>query len=157
MSFSKESINRATGAVTTQASYSHSQVRSVQFETSRYNYVPVICLELNPKSYGNTIKIISSEIDVGARSVIVEKELGDAFTSSEFNLQVENRRLKNLLFMGCYASVCVWATAQSAVERGYTIASSSELISDSNSLRRSKFNFHDKSFGWYRKYCKTFI
>ena len=105
---------------------------------SAYKHVPVICLELKPISYGNTIKRISSELYVGNRGVVVEKELGDGFTSDNFNLELNIKGVKNILLMGCNASLCVWATAQCAVERGYNIATSTEFISDSNSLRRSK-------------------
>ena len=87
----------------------------------------------------------------------IEKELGDGFTSDNFNLELNIKGVKNILLMGCNASLCVWATAQSAVERGYSIATSTDFISDSNSLRRSKYNFYDKSLNWYRKYCQVFV
>ena len=91
--------------------------------------IPLIVLEYN--GHKETLVILQEKIKKIVTKQIIIKSENDGFNNTSLSLQLKEWQIKTILLMGVNASACVWATARSAIERGYNIITSKQLIADS--------------------------
>jgi len=105
------------------------------------NNIPIVVLEY--KGVGETINILAKELK-GVRNLTkIIKPHNNGFSNTELDDMLINMGARNLFFMGINASVCVKSTAKGAIEKGYSIMTSENVISEERD--------GDKSIPWYIK------
>ncbi len=105
--------------------------------------IPAVGIEL--KSFGPTIEPLRSQIDELPRHDWVTKPGSNAFDRTDLNEILREWRIDTLLLMGVYASLCVLATAGSALKYGFSIITADQLIADNYMGKTSK------DVSWYEK------
>ncbi len=98
------------------------------------NDIPVVIVEYFNKGNITTSPILLDKCSQVPRTRKVTKYAFDAFcngSNPNFNGVLNELDSDYLALMGVSASICVRATASSAVKRGYTIGTSLDLIADS--------------------------
>ncbi|MBP6855064.1 MAG: cysteine hydrolase [Candidatus Pacebacteria bacterium] len=102
------------------------QVRILEFCNA--NLIPVVIFEF--VGYGKTVEDITAvaENKSGNNVHFLEKKYDDAFYNPKLNSILESSRTKTILMMGVNAGFCVYETAKSAIENGYQVVTSRDLI-----------------------------
>lgn len=123
-----------------------SQVSILRFCVS--NRIPIVIFEY--VGYGNTAPEIKEAVKgkPGAHVYCLNKKYDDAFYKTELNKILVAHNTKNILIMGVNAGFCVYETTKSALENGYSVTTSKDLIAG----YRSKINKSPCSnVLWYKK------
>ncbi|MBI4152787.1 isochorismatase family protein [Candidatus Woesearchaeota archaeon] len=77
-----------------------------------------------------TIRRIRREVVGNRYNRVLSKEKDDAFSNPALLRQLQRWDAQTLILMGIYSSKCVYRTALSAVDRGFEIMTSPELLGD---------------------------
>ena len=110
--------------------------------------IPVFVLEFY--YCGNTIKILSDNIDTLRRKERITKRGDDGFKDTPLAAQLHTEGVRNVMLMGINASHCVRDTAAGALKNRFSVMTSRQLIADPcyNIEQTLKF---EKSIKWYEK------
>ena len=109
--------------------------------------IPLI--ELNYLGYGNTIQEFDTYIASIPRHKKQDKSGRDGFYNPKLREQLEKWEIKHLCLIGIYASLCVKATAQGALNHGYHIATADTLIADYNTKSEKVTNWFKENGLYY--------
>jgi nicotinamidase-related amidase len=92
------------------------------------NNIPLIYFEYY--NQGETISVLKEKIKELPKELVRRyiKYDDSAFSNINFVCWLELQPVKNLLLMGVNACACVYKTAQSAIEKGYNVFTSENLI-----------------------------
>lgn len=91
--------------------------------------IPVIAFELEPKRHGNMISEIAEIVNGNSNYELMVKRRYSAFWETNLDKRLKKLKIKKLFIMGINACYCVRETAEDAIERGYEIVTSNEVIS----------------------------
>lgn len=119
---------------------------------AKRNNIPIFVIE-----YAGMGSTITELMDVISDSdyTIVTKPTNNGFRNTNLDELLTERGIHSLTLMGVFASACVYATANGALQNGYEIITSTEVIADSDSayLRTSPNN---QSAEWYAEHGTLF-
>ena len=104
--------------------------------------VPIVVLEY--VNHGRTIHKLREVLERVPRKVFITKSNDDGFEEDGLREALEVFGNKTLLLMGVNADACVLKTAKSAVDLGYRVQTSENLIASGNSII-----FHLNYKEWY--------
>ena len=92
------------------------------------NSVPIVIFEYI--GYGNTAPKIQEAVKGNPEASVycLNKKYDDAFYKTELNKILVAHKTKNIIIMGVNAGFCVYETAKSAIENGYQVVTSRDLI-----------------------------
>lgn len=113
------------------------------------NNLPVFVLEF--AGFGDTIPILKDKIDSSDKKSYIIKTCRNGFHETSLDEQLKSENIKHLLLMGLYASACVRSTAENALDRGYNILTSKDLIADENSDSYDPESTVLESRWWYKE------
>lgn len=106
------------------------------------NNIPVFVIEY--KNCGPTTKYLKEKIDQLPKKYYLTKNTQSAFESTDLEQKLKTSRVETLILMGVYSSACVKGTAKGALNSGFQIATSKELIADEK--------YHgDGAIEWYER------
>jgi isochorismate hydrolase len=109
--------------------------------------IPLVVLEFVEKEFDEretaTIYCLNEFLQKVPRYVNLKKQTQDGFTNSRLEMQLREWNVNNLCLTGIYANACVMQTAFGALDRGFKIHTSKDLIAD------PKFIDRTKSEEWY--------
>ncbi len=112
----------------------------------------IVNLEFKPSRYGYTLPLIKNEINNNNRSFkTIKKNYMNGFKRTKLNKILKEYEIHNILIMGCNTSFCVFSTAKSASNLGYTLATSKNLVSQSGYTSSQKYDFLEEAVNWYKK------
>jgi len=111
--------------------------------------IPIFLLEF--EGLGKTNGKLKDALSKSPYETIVKLE-NNGFINTTLDIMLQQKAIKELILMGAYASACVLSTANGAIENGYKIATSKEVILDAEKL--SEYN---ESIGWYYSYGRLFL
>jgi len=94
--------------------------------------IPLVILEYDPSSYATTEPVLKKSISRVPRHTFIGKDSRSGFVRTNLDEVLYDFNRFHLYLMGIYANQCVRATAQSAIEKGYGIATSGDVISEVN-------------------------
>ena len=103
--------------------------------------IPIVVLEY--RGWGETINVLTKELEKVRNMIIITKPYDNGFSYTDLKCILNKRNAKNLFLMGINASACVKRTARGAVEEGFSIITSDDVID-------GKHN-DDNSIPWYRE------
>ena len=103
--------------------------------------IPTVILEYH--ECGKTIPTLSKIIQKIPRHTHIEKTTNSGFNDTELESQLNHWGSKRLLLMGINAQFCVRATARDAIQLGYKIITSHNLISGQSGHEK------DDCIDWY--------
>ena len=111
--------------------------------------IPIIVLELYRRKFGKTTKIIMNEVKKNPYFLLIQKEWNNGFRETSLNKHLEFLGTKKIFIMGINADFCVKETAEKAIELGYKIITSNEVISGQSDHSK------DNSINWFKSngYC----
>ena len=95
--------------------------------------IPLVVLEYATsfgKEHQKTIPKLQKVGDKFNRKRTIMKRYGSGFNSTGLEIQLKEWKIKEVFLMGVYGSVCVYSTALGAVENGFLISTSSDVISN---------------------------
>ncbi|MBT3405010.1 isochorismatase family protein [archaeon] len=115
--------------------------------------LPAILLEMNPPKYGKTLYLIRESVRDRLEARI-DKDNTDGFTNPNLEETLYRFGIKNILFMGTYASACVFSTSRSAIDKGFKIGTNQRLIADMSC--DSHTTISKGAFKWYQQNCDYF-
>ena len=107
--------------------------------------IPLIFLEY--KDRGNTVTILQKSLENISCVKTITKDSNGGFTDTDLDETLKNHNVKSVVLMGINASGCVQDTAIGALNRGYEIVTSKDIIA-SSTMRDSNLNTSRK---WYSK------
>lgn len=107
-----------------------------------YN-IPLVILEY--RGNGRTIKKLRQAAQKVPNLIYVVKSRNNGFSGTNLTGILSDLAVEKILLMGICACYCVQATAEAALEKGFKIATSGELIASPARERRYR------NIGWYRK------
>lgn len=114
------------------------------------NEIPVFILEY--KDYGSTTSILREKLNELTDKTYIIKLNENGFIDTDLADRLNQKGVKNLLLMGINASACVLNTAKGALESGYTIMVSKDLIADRPPSNQWQFYWDfNESIDWYKK------
>ncbi|MDP3989830.1 MAG: isochorismatase family protein [archaeon] len=96
------------------------------------NDIPLVVLEYKPIYYGETDSALLDAINCVQKTIFISKKSKSGFKQTNLRRILSCFNRKNLYLMGVYADQCVKATAQDAINDGYNIATSGDVISEVN-------------------------
>jgi nicotinamidase-related amidase len=107
--------------------------------------IPIIVVEFDRYEFGLTISMLRERAEKNQHYKIQHKSRNSAFERTLLNLRLRIMGVKKLFLMGVNAEACVRKTAADAMQHGFTIITSNEVISG-----------HDKpnsehSIAWYKR------
>ena len=111
--------------------------------------IPVIVLEY--ENEGSTIKELTDALQYVPRSVVISKSRNSGFTNPELETQLQKFKTEAILFMGINAAACVKVTAEHAIDCGFEIMTSVDLIAGQYDHPR------DDAIDWYRRNGRVII
>ena len=112
--------------------------------------IPLIVLEY--KGHEPTIKELRQKIDSLPTTVIYITKLDDSgFYNTGLEARLKNLRINNLVLMGINATGCVMRTAESALNHGFRIFTSLDLIAQPSSWVDDQDEGKEGSV-WYKKH-----
>ncbi len=109
----------------------------------REHDVPVFVLEFY--GCGETIHPLSDHVSRLRRKECIIKRYNDGFYDTLLSARLQAEEIKTLLLMGINASYCVKRTAAGAINNGFSIMTSGQLIADN---RISEFG---SAIKWYQR------
>ena len=103
-----------------------SQISVLRF--SKENNIPVIIF--NYEKYGETTEALNEEIKkMGTKNLyFFIKKRNDAFSVLGFDSILKEKGVTKLFIMGINAGFCIYSTAKTAIEKGYKIITSADVI-----------------------------
>jgi len=106
------------------------------------NDIPVIVLEGD--GYGPTIPLLIEEVVKVPRHEIIIKSAYSGFSNKDFESHLDDLKISSLALMGVNAGACVLLTAEDALNKGFLVKTSEEVIAASI--------FHNKNnhIPWYK-------
>ena len=104
------------------------------------NDISIVVLEY--EMCGETIEVLAQELKEIKNLETIPKPYDNGFCGTELDYFLNKIDARNLFLMGINASACVKSTAEGAIEKGFEIITSSDVIAGCNS---------DNSISWYRK------
>ncbi|MDP2908607.1 MAG: isochorismatase family cysteine hydrolase [Nanoarchaeota archaeon] len=125
------------------------QTKEIPYQIGVLDYckqknIPVFVLEY--EGYGPTIEVLKEKVDSLEKKVYVTKSCDDGFTGTDLAEQLRKHNIDTLLLMGINATACVISTAEGALDAGFKIMTSKDLIADPS-------YFHsDEGVRWYSTY-----
>ena len=118
------------------------------------NDIPIFTVET--EGAGDTIKVLKEKLDAcGARNIQKQNESG--FDGTELMAELNREGVKTILLMGINASVCVKKTAEQALDLGYEICTSKDLIAEPAQWRFGYKTYESRT--WYEAngvYCDRY-
>ncbi len=125
------------------------RMREIPYQIEVLDYckeksVPVFVLEY--KNKGPTTKVLKEKVDSLEKKVYVTKSYDDGFTCTDLAEQLKVYNINTLLLMGVNATACVVATAYGALNAGFNIMTSKDLIADQSGLGS------EEGVRWYSTY-----
>lgn len=112
----------------------------------RRHDVPVFFLEF--LGFKKTIEILSNKAAKLRKYKSVIKRSDDGFEKTDLAAQLHAEGVRKVMLMGINASYCVKNTAAGAINNGFSIMTSRQLIADEGSCPTKEFEI---SIGWYKK------
>jgi len=106
--------------------------------------IPIIVLELYKEEFDRTIDVLINEIKGNPNFYIIEKKYDSGFAGTNLDDLLRHLNAKKLFIAGIYADLCVKATASSALNEGYEIFTSNQVIA--GRADHSK----DNNMRWFR-------
>lgn len=106
--------------------------------------IPVVVLEFGKYRYGETIEVLMKVAQKNSNFRLIIKCDDDGFYCTDLHAHLKSLGVSKLFIMGINADFCVKATAESAIDNGYEIITSNEVISGQTHHSRSN------SVGWFR-------
>ena len=97
-------------------------------EYCKNNNIPVFVVEFT--NCGHTTDYLKKKIERLPIRDYVVKNKTNAFEGTELEKRLKEKNVETLILMGVYASACVKETAKGAINAGFKIATSKELIAD---------------------------
>lgn len=97
------------------------------------------------ESFGQTTESLQNVLDKGNYDLVI-KGSPSGFGGTELDSFLKERGISDLVLMGVYASDCILATGKDAIQRGYKIITSPEIIED-NKHRKMQ----NESMDWYKE------
>jgi len=116
--------------------------------------IPIFALEI--KGVGRTTEVLKDKLDEYDATYIF-KEDNSGFVNTDLNSRLKSLGIKTLILMGVNASICVKATAEDAMELGYEICTSKQLIAEPYQWRPGIRTY--ESIPWFIKngvYCDRY-
>lgn len=105
--------------------------------------IPVFVLEYDLR--GSTTKVVQEKLDGLSRVHYFTKKNDNGFIDTPLKKAIDAEGVDSLLIMGSFASRCVLSTARGALEYGFVLLTSRQLISD-------KATSHlDESVAWFKE------
>jgi hypothetical protein len=117
-------------------------------------YKSVSCILIEYRDSGDTHPILYNsfnEFPLGLKTKIV-KSLDNAFQFTYLHSYLKRNEITDLFLMGVNASVCVKDTAKSALNRGFKISTSLDVIKDAGRESIRDISFYKKSVTLYTSY-----
>lgn len=122
------------------------------------NNIPVFVLEY--WRYGETTRVLREKVDSLPVKTYITKQYDDGFFKTDLETRLKEQGIESLLLMGVNASGCVRRTAESAVELGFKILASKDLMADPEwhvtdefiINKEGKHGKSDESAPWYREH-----
>jgi nicotinamidase-related amidase len=96
---------------------------------------------------GKTHRELRKAVPKVPRHKYLTKDGGDGFKNKRLHQYLQEEHVNALLFMGMNASACVHQTAEHAIELGYTIATSIDVIANERDFFESVYSAAD----WYKE------
>lgn len=90
--------------------------------------IPVLVLEMRPKEFGKTIKILMDQISKVSLNRVIKKGYDDGFYMTNLDLSLRFLGIRKIFLMGINADFCVRETARTAISLGYKIITSGHVI-----------------------------
>ncbi len=120
------------------------QVEILKFYNNQNTHLVVI----ESTGYGSTHHLLENEIAKFKAPFVqrVSKHASDGFSNQKLHTYLQQKSITDLLLMGINGCACVWATAYSALGRGYTIRTSKDLLHGFCSQECAQ-----EMYGWYGK------
>lgn len=116
-------------------------------QAAQRNNVPVFVLEF--EGAGSTITELMDVVDDNGYELII-KSHADGFRETSLDSMLRAHNVDSVILAGVYADACVQATANGALERGYSIITSPEIIEGVMGFDISKTD------EWYKKHGAWF-
>ncbi len=114
------------------------------------NKIPVVVLEY--EGNGSTIGALKAKVDALPTSkAYVSKSYDNGFANTDLRYRLRCMGTTEVVLMGINASACVKATATGALNKGFGILTSLDLIADSYYCG----NLDHRSGDWYRKHGRV--
>jgi nicotinamidase-related amidase len=118
------------------------------------NEIPIFVLEID--GGGETLDVIKEKLnDYGA--TYITKEGTSGFDGTDFELQLKKAQARSLILMGINASVCVKNTAEDALDLGFGICTSKQIIAEPPVWHRGYKTY--ESISWFTRngvYCDNY-
>lgn len=96
------------------------------------NHIPIYVIELDAPDFPKEIMELNSQVDEALKNiqgkVLVIKKSDNAFTGTRLEEMLTEQNITHLLLMGVNAQGCVLDTAKTAIDKGFKIITSSDLI-----------------------------
>ncbi|MFA5887470.1 MAG: isochorismatase family cysteine hydrolase [Candidatus Nanoarchaeia archaeon] len=119
---------------------------------AKRNNIPIFVIEY--EGMGSTIDELMNVISTSDYE-IVTKPGNNGFRRTNLDELLKEKGIHSLTLMGVFASACVYATAGGALQSGYEILTSTEVIADSDSTY-STTNHNNQSAEWYAEHGTLF-
>ncbi|MBM3200209.1 cysteine hydrolase [Candidatus Woesearchaeota archaeon] len=109
------------------------------------NNITVFVIEY--KTCGQTTPYLDNKLRDMHKKEYIKKSARSAFQNTGLEAKLKSQGIDTLVLMGVYASHCVKDTAESALDAGFDIATSKDLISDNRHDAKRKENVE-----WYKEH-----
>lgn len=129
------------------------RIVDAQCETIKYfseNSLPVILMSY--KDGGQVIPIINKAVNYHKKPIKIIKRHDDCFSKTNLEYILKEKAISNIVLMGVNASACVKDTAITGLEKGFRIATASDLISDNRVVERGYGLFYESQCNWFKNY-----
>lgn len=115
---------------------------------AKRNSIPIFVIE-----YAGMGSTIPELMDVISNSdyEIITKPYNNGFLQTNLDDLLKEKGIDSLVLMGVFASACVYETAEGALEKGYEILTSTDVIADHEWVFR-----HTESAEWYAEHGTLF-
>jgi len=116
-------------------------------EYAKKENMPVFVLEYSWT--GPTTEVIKEKLRELEDVTYLIKESNSGFRTTDLEERLKEKGIKNIIMSGAYASACVIETSFDAIDKGFNLITSKEIISDGD----PKNGYHDwgENIEWYSK------
>lgn len=128
--------------------YAAQKMIDAQYRVLQYcieHSLPVVSLELSTRRYGSTINLFGEFLSSYPRHRLFEKDIDNGFSNPGLETYLVSQDMEDVLVMGINASLCVRATAQGALNAGFSVFASQDLMRDSFD------GWYDFTQDWYQR------
>jgi len=105
--------------------------------------IPVIVLELRKSEFGETVEVLIKKAKKNSNFYLIAKSYDDGFIETELHSHLRSLKIKKLFLMGINADYCVRETGKGAIDKGYKIITSEEVIAGQTD------HSNDNSIPWF--------